>query len=212
MANIKEEQLFTNKKMILNGKGQVSVNPDLAILRLGVQTSGENVEAAQSENARISQQVVESLRQLGITDIKTFQYQIEKVYNYENGTRIDLGYTVRNIFEIRMSNMDLIGTAIDTAVYNGANIVDSVSFDVADPDIYYQQALTLAVKNAFQKAKTISSSLRIMFDPVPILITENTAVAIPFTPAYRLGEIAYTTPIEPGIKNIEANVTVEFIY
>jgi uncharacterized protein YggE len=208
----KEDQQFPMKKMVLNGRGQVTVTPDLAILRIGVQTTAANVADAQSENARISQNILNSLRQLGITDIKTHQYQIEKIYDYESGSRIDRGYSVRNIFEIRTSNMELVGTAIDNAVYQGANVVDNISFEVADPEMYYQQALNLAVKNALQKAKSIASGLRIMYDPIPIMITENTNQPIPFSPAFAVREGAYTTPIESGSKQIEASVTVEFAY
>ncbi len=211
MFNNKEEQL-PYKKMTLTGKGQVAVNPDVAIVRLGVQTTGDNVTTAQAENARISQQVINSLKQLGISDIKTVQYQIEKIIDYENGNRIDRGYMVRNIFELRIMDMNLVGVAIDTAVYNGANVVEFINFDVNDTELYYQQALNLAVKNAFQKAKSISSSLRIMFDPIPIRITEVSNQPIPFSPTIALREGAFATPIEPGSKQIEANVIVEFTY
>jgi uncharacterized protein YggE len=212
MINNKDDHTSADRKMTVTGKGQVTVNPDLAVIHLGVLTTGSNVTEAQSENARISQNVLESLRQLGITEISTYQYQIEKVYEYENGNRIDRGYSVRNIFEIRMENMGLVGTAIDTAVYHGANIVESINFEVSDPDNFYQQALNLAVKNAFQKARTISGGIRIMLDPIPVRIIENTAVPIPYSPNIALREGAYTTPIEPGSKQIEASVTVEFVY
>ncbi|MHB8128382.1 MAG: SIMPL domain-containing protein [Mobilitalea sp.] len=212
MTNYKENEQLPYNKMIVTGRGQVTVIPDLAILRLGVQTTGDVLSTAQSENARISQNVLTVLRQLGITDIKTYQYQIEKLYDYENGNRIDRGYSVRNIFEIRMDNMNLVGTAIDTAVNSGANVVEFINFEVADPDFFYQQALNLAVKNAYQKAKSISESLRVMINPIPILITENSAPPIPFSSMYMAREGTFTTPIEPGNKQIEASVTAEFIY
>lgn len=208
MPNNKEEQ---QRRMIFNGSGQVSVNPDLAILRLGVQTTSDDVSYAQTENARISQEVINSIRQLGINDIKTYDYQIEKLYDYENGQRIDRGYIVKNIFEVRTVELGLVGNIIDTAVEHGANIVESINFDVINPDAYYQQALTNALNNAFQKAKTISSNLRIMFHPTPILIKENSTPPTPFSPMFAARE-AYTTPIEPGSKDIKASITVEFAY
>jgi uncharacterized protein YggE len=212
MAANKEEQHSFLRKMIFTGKGQVTVNPDLAIIHLGVQTTADNVTEAQSENAKISQQILDAVKGLGVTDIKTYQYQIEKLYDYENGQRIDRGYSVRNVIEIRTSNIGQVGTIIDTAVGAGANIVDLISFEVARPEIYYQQALNLAVRNAYQKAKSVSSELRIIFDPIPILITETSTQPTPFSPAIALREGAYTTPIESGNKQIEANVTVEFVY
>lgn len=212
MINNREIQHLSGKKMIFNGKGTVTVNPDLATVRLGVLTTGDSVTAAQKENARISQQMLDALKKFNNIDIKTYQYQIEKLYDYENGNRIDRGYTVRNIYEIRTGNVGQAGIIIDTAVNNGANIVDLVSFDIAAPEKYYQQALNLAVNDAYNKAKTVSSGLKITFDPIPILITENSNQPTPFSPMFAGREGTFTTPIESGAKQIDALVTVEFSY
>ena len=131
--------------MIINGQGQVTAIPDIAVLRIGVQTMDENLTTAQQENARLSQSFLDAIQQLGITDIKTFQYTANRQFDFENGTRIDRGYLVRNIFEIRTSDMDTVGSIIDTAVSAGANVVDFVNFEVSNINLYYQQALNLAV-------------------------------------------------------------------
>lgn len=212
MTYHKEENQLAYRRMTLIGKGQITVNPDLAIIRLGIETTGLNVTEAQAENARISQNILDALRELGISDIKTHQYQIQKIYDFENGSRIERGYSVRNIFEIRMNNLGLVGTAIDAAVSAGANIVENISFEVENPDFYYQQALNLAVKNAIQKAKSIASGLRIMIDTIPIKITESSLQPIPFSQTYTSREAVLATPIEPGSTQIEASAIVEFIY
>jgi uncharacterized protein YggE len=212
MSYNKEEHSSSFRKMILTGRGQVTVTPDLAALRLGVQTTGDNVTAAQAENTESSRNVINSLRQLGITDIRTVQYQINKLYDYEDGRQIDRGYQVRNILEIRTDRMEDVGNVIDTAVYHGANTVESITFDVEDPSLYYQQALNLAVEDAMQKADAIAAGLQISFQPVPVLITESTGAPIPFRTAYAAREGSFSTPVEPGNMQIEANVTVEFVY
>ncbi len=197
--------------MTLTGRGRVTTFPDLAVLRLGVQTAGENLSAAQTQNAAISQAVLQVLEQMGITDIKTHQYSIDKIYDFENGVRIDRGYSVRNILEFRTEQLDLVGSIIDAAVANGANVVDLISFEVSEPDFYYQQALNLAVLNAMQKAKSIAENLGITTDPLLLSITENSAPPIPYQQSFMMrGEIA-ATPIEPGTKEIEAFVTAEFM-
>lgn len=198
--------------MTLTGNGKVTALPDVAILRLGVQTTGDDLAPAQSENARLSQAVIQALNQMGISDIKTFQYTIQKLYDYQNGNKIDRGYSVQNILEIRMSNMNQVGAVIDTAVSNGANVVDFIDFEVSDANDYYLEALNLAVMDAYQKAKSISINLGLMVEPIPVKINENTTSPIPYSRAFTAGEGAFTTPIEPGNKQIEASVTVEFVY
>lgn len=211
MQNPQVKPTAENNTMTLAGNGQVSVAPDLATLRLGVQTSGENLVDIQNDNAEISQAVLQSLQQLGITDINTYDYEINKIYEYEDSKRIDKGYSVRNILEIRTNNLDQIGFAIDTAVYNGANIIDLIEFDVSDKEGYYLQALELAVENAISKANTIAGSLGLMNPPTPFRIVEIGAVPAP-TRLLGSREGAVSTPIEPGSKQIEANVNIEFIF
>lgn len=195
--------------MTLTGDGQVTAVPDLAILHLGVQTTGEHLTDIQNENARISQAVLQALQQLNITDIKTYQYTINKIYEYENGKQIDKGYSVRNIFEIRTSNLEQVGNVIDTAVFNGANVVDLIEFEVSDSNTYYFQALDLAIENAYQKANMVALSLGLTNAPVPIRIDESSTPPMPF-PILAVRESA--TPIEPGSKQIEASVIIKFLY
>lgn len=197
--------------MIINGTGQVTAVPDIAILRLGVQTTGDDLTIAQNENARKSQAVLQALGQLGITDIKTFQYAIDKIYDYENGNRIDKGYSVRNILEIRTRNMEEVGIVIDTAVSNGANVVEFINFEVEDTNYYYIQALNLAIVNAYDKAKSITDNLGFKLNPIPIRINENSTPPVPFRMS-GMRESFAVTPIEAGNIQIDASVTVEFLY
>lgn len=200
---------FPYRSMTLSGQGQVTLVPDLAVIRLGVQLTGEDLEAIQSQNAKVSQTILNALKQMGINDIKTFQYTIEKNYEQENGKTIEKGYTVRNIFEIRTKNMEQVGSIIDTAVNAGANSVDLISLEVSHPELYYEQALNLATMNAIEKAKSIARNLDINIDPVPINIIENSSLPRPFQSFQR--ELA-ATPIVPGTVTIDAAVTAEFIY
>lgn len=197
--------------MTLIGKGRITAEPDIAVLRLGVETTGENLTTAQAENARLSQAVLQSLRQLGVEDIKTFQYAINRLIVFENNQSIDKGYSVRNILEIRTDNMNQVGLLIDTAVQNGANVVDLISFEVSDTYEYYLQALNLAVINASDKAKAIAETLGIMNPPIPIRIIENETTPVPFQ-TIGLREGFVSTPIEAGTHQIEASVTVVFAF
>lgn len=197
--------------MTLTGTGRVTAVPDMAVLRLGVQTTDENLTSAQSENAAITQSVLNVLHQLNITEINTFQYKINKIYDFENGKQIDKGYSVRNILEIKTENTEQVGMVIDHAVDSGANVVEFIDFEISNTINYYLHALNLAVVNAYQKANSIAESLGIVLNPVPKRIHENGNHPIAFQNfATREGILA--TPIEAGKRIIEANVTIEFTY
>lgn len=111
-----------------------------------------------------------------------------------------------------MNDLNQAGFVIDTAVNNGANVVDLINFEVSNPYAYYQESLNLAVMNAYEKAKSISVNLGLSMDPIPLRITENSTAPIPFSQFSSMREGAFATPIEPGNKQINASVTVEFMY
>ena len=206
MAKYAPDNNVHNRTMTLTGHGEISVSPDIVIIRLGVETTGENLSRIQADNARISQAVIQALQRMGITDIKTSQYSINKVYDFVEGRQIDRGYSVRNILEIRTNNLEAAGNIIDTAVNAGANIVDLITFDISNREYYYQQALNMAIMNAIQKAKSITMNLGISSAPVPVNIVENTSMPFPVQREFA------ATPIMPGVINIIANVTVDFVY
>lgn len=209
MAESVNSRILPQNSMTLMGQGQVTTVPDLAVIRLGVQTTGKDLEVIQSQNAQTSQAVLDDLKQMGVKDIKTFQYTIDKYYEQENGTPVDRGYTVRNVLEIRTKEMENVGQIIDTAVKSGANIVDLISFEVSNPNQYYEQALNLAVMNAIEKAKSIAKNLDIEINQIPVKISENSSMPRPFQAFQR--ELA-ATPIVPGNITIEAMITAKFEY
>lgn len=203
-------QNINNGCMTLTGRGEVSVEPDIAVVRLGVQTTGERLQEVQADNARLSQAVLQTLRQLGVNDISTFQYLIDRLYDFQDGTRIDRGYSVRNILEFQTDQLDQLGFIIDSAVQSGANVVEFISFEISNLDYFYQEALNLAVENAIDKAKSVASNLGYPMEPIPICITENGATPIPLGQQFSMRDSLAVTPIEPGTKEIVAMVTVEF--
>ena len=199
----------TRNIMTLSGQGQVAASPNLAIIHLGVETTGFDLTAMQAENARIIEDVTQALRAMGISDIKTVQYSIDKNYIFENGRQIDRGYTIRHILEIRTNQIDDVGRIVDTAVMMGANRVEFIAFALSDRDSYYRQALNLALEDAQKKAISISRSLRIQVDLIPIRIVENST--LPIAPLLFQREAA-GTQILPGTLLIEASITAEFSY
>ena len=203
-------EMIENSKITLRGEGVVTVFPDLAVIRLGVVSEGESLANLQSENALLVDNVVNALEQIGAHDISTFAYTIDKNYIYENGNRIDRGYIVRNILDIRTFDMENVGVIIDTAVANGANQVELVSFQISNPSEYYQEALNLAIMDGIDKARNISETFGFNINLIPVRIIEHGALQEPPRPFNVAREVDVTTPILAGDQRIVASVTIEF--
>ncbi|MGP4108575.1 SIMPL domain-containing protein [Virgibacillus sp. L01] len=198
--------------MTVTGISNLSVEPDVAEVQLEVVTEGMELSQVQQENANTMNQVIQALLQLGIArqNIQTTTYTINPKYDYVDGTQVFRGYEVTNAITVKVEMIDQAGIVIDTAVQNGINRVLNIQFTVKDKNIYYKQALSSALKDAYAKAQTLAETMQIGIAPYPIKITEKTSEAPIAYKAYATMEAV--TPIEPGQIVISATVEAQFQY
>lgn len=199
--------------MKINGAGAVQAEPDTAVIRLGVTTQDESLEAAQQENAKTTAAVIDALLELGIPkkQLQTSSYNIEPQYDYVEGKQEFRGYKVTNTLSITLKELQRVGEVIDLAVSKGANNVYDIDFTVQSPSAYYKQALELAVKDAVSKAVKISRTLEVALDETPYRIIEQSSIT-PLTesPAAKFSVAA--TPILSGQLTITARIEASFSY
>lgn len=142
----------------VSGQGSVTVIPDMASIILGVQTTNESSEEAQTENSSAISDVTDALMDAGVSesDIQTTSYDIYSSYDYSNGSAELTGYTVSTILSISSLDTDEVGELIDAAVKAGANVVDGISYEYSDAEGAYDQALETAIERAQDKAEQIA--------------------------------------------------------
>jgi uncharacterized protein len=200
--------------MTVTGIGNLLITPDTVQIQLEVRTENQQLSLAQQENADLMSQVIESLLELGIDreDIQTVSYIISPQYDYVEGRQVFRGYEVTNSINVKIKNIEQTGTIIDTAVRNGVNQVSNIRFTVENEQIPYQEALSLALKNALAKAQTIANTIQSNLDPRPIKIVETMREEPILFRSFAANELSATTPIEPGQINIKAIVEVQFQY
>ncbi|MBM7662713.1 uncharacterized protein YggE [Bacillus mesophilus] len=210
--------MYKNVQILtVNGTGKVFIKPNVVKILIGVVTQGVQLVDAQQENAVITQQVIQSIKQLGVVQekIQTESYRIQPLYEYLEGKQNFLGYEVSNNVLINLDQVSQVGAVIDTAVANGANRINDFQFSVKSEDIYYQEALNKALHNAFINAQTIIGTMGLSLHPIPLHIKEMTSErpVLPQQSLYSTQMIgAVTTPIEPGQLEIEARLEVKFYY
>ena len=196
------------------GKGTVSVKPDTAEVVIGVVTENVQLEIAQEENAKITQQVINSIMEVGVLhrNIQTQSYNIRPNYDYINGKQVFRGYEVSNNLRVFITNIESVGKIIDTAVKNGANTVSGISFIVSEQTKYYYEALRLATTDAQNKAIAIANKLNVTLNIIPTQINEQDKGDITPLGAMTFKSVSGTTPIEAGENKINADIEVVFMY
>lgn len=208
-----EASKCARRNIKVNGKGQVEAQPDMAVVSLGVVTKDKNPQIAQNTNNEISQKMINALLRLGISkeDIKTSSYTVFPDYDFIEGKQILTGYTVSNIYEIKVRDIKMVGEVINTSVQNGANQINSVNFTLEDSAYYYNSALKLAVRDAASKAQAIANTMKVSLNPIPCSVTEQSTSFTPFTEQQTM-KLAAADVVMPGKLQITAVVEAEFEY
>lgn len=203
-----------NNVLKVTGEGRISVAPDRAIVILGAITEHTNLQVAQTENANTVSRIIDSLVNLGIPQekIKTTQYRIDIQYDYQNGQQIFRGYKVTHLLQVTVDQIELTGRVVDTAVNQGANHVSSIQFSVANPEAYYNQALSLAIQDSHRKALTMAGTLGVTLNRIPHQVQEVSQIAEPVPLETTMFAARAETPIQPGELQISAAVRAEYYY
>ena len=198
----------------VTGEAALQATPDQAIITIGVQTENIDPKLAQQENAQTISEIITILKQLGIAEskIKTSDYRIDPQYNYIEGKEIFKNYKVHHMLQIKTKDIEKVGSIIDAAVKHGANSVSNIHFSLANSESYYNQALTIALNNAYEKATTLTRAIDAHLHPIPIQIEELSAPTPPVIYQATSYVKASSTPVMPGELQITATIRVEYKY
>ncbi|MCH7882998.1 SIMPL domain-containing protein [Patescibacteria group bacterium] len=212
----------------VRGEGKAIAIPDVAQFTFSVITEGGlDIAGLQKENTQKANSAIDFIKLEGVKtkDIKTQNYTIEPRYQRFSCPRPlpggvvkpcpppkIIGYTVRQSVLVKIRNFDTTGDILAGVVKSGVNSVSQLSFTIDDPAELENEARTKAIKQAKEKAKSISKAggfrlgrlLSIEeggFFPQPVFRTLEARVA---------GASAPVPTIEPGSQEIRINVTLRY--
>lgn len=201
-----------------SGTGEVRVKPDMAEVRLGVQTEATTATNARQQNAQRAQAVVDAIHKLGIPadSIQTSTFDISPVRRSDNpqysGEPPIVGYSVTNTVSVRTGNLDLVPRVIDESITAGANRVDSVNFVLRDDAASRRAALRAAIADAVSNARVMAKELGVRLVRV-YNVQQGGAGVTPPPIMYRsvAAESMAPTPILPGQVTVNASASVTYV-
>ena len=149
----------------VTGEGTVSIEPDLALLNVGVEATAKTVGEALCDAATAMDAVVAALHARGIEDkdIQTRFFNISPRYEWvevvQEGIRsskqVLVGYMVSNSTAIKIRDLDAVGAIIDEVATAGgdATRINGIRFTVEDTKPLMAGLREQAVEDAFAKAQ-----------------------------------------------------------
>ena len=120
--------------------------PDVATLRLGIESQETSVAVAQSRAAEAMDRVMTALTDNGVAekDIHTQYFNIQRVTRWDDDKQqeIVIGYRVTNIVTAKIREIDKAGIIIDNIATAGGDLtrIDNISFSVDDPSAFCKEA------------------------------------------------------------------------
>jgi len=195
----------------VGGMGKVFVEPELVNISIGVESRAETAKEASSQNKKDMNQVMSSLKEMGIKDedIQTTDYSIFPDYQYIEEERREklVGYIARNMVQVKFEDIDKIGDILDAATGAGANAIRGIKFTVEDPSQYKDEARELAVADAKSKAEKLAKSANVRLGDLLSIREEYKSEEYMYEE--RTGDMG-GAPISPGQLMITVNVQMQY--
>jgi uncharacterized protein YggE len=193
------------------GDGRVIVQPDVATVNIGVEATGQTLEAAQTDAATRMQAVIDTLVGLGISrdDIKTTRLGASPIVDPKNATVIQ-GYRANNSVQVKLRQLDQVGGVVDAVTAAGANRIEGISFSVEQIEAPKGQARGVAMQNARTKGDQLASLAGLRIVGIKA-IEEHDASSTPRPQPYAAPAAASAAPpVEPGTQEVRTQVTVTY--
>ena len=158
----------------VSGAAVVYVTPDRALIQLGVQSNGTNPDVVHNANIQKIQQVINAVRALGVDarDIATDNYLVYPIYQDYSALEIK-GYRIDNTISITLRDVNLADDTLLAALKAGANEVQDVQFFTSELRKHRDQARSLAIQAAGEKAQALAAAAGSQAGCV-LTISENT--------------------------------------
>lgn len=195
------------------GEAEVRTEPDLVVVELGVQVEQEDAEEAFADASERMQDVLDALGDLDVPEEGIQTRTVGLAPRYEppiepGGSMRLVGFVATNTVQVRLEDVDLVGTVIGEAVAAGANLVERISFGVRDPSALRLQALELAYDDAEARARALAERAGVQLGAALTITTQQVSPIGAPVPA---AEVAVAVPIQPGQLAISARVQVTFL-
>jgi uncharacterized protein YggE len=150
----------SSRTITVVGEGKASASPDLAQANIGVEVIGPEVKQTSADASQTMESLLAAIKAQGVAenDIETsyFNVWVERPFNPQGSPSDDVLYHVNNNVMVTIRDLDNVPTVLGAAIEAGANTINSVNFNLADPEQLKSEAREKAVANALAKARELA--------------------------------------------------------
>lgn len=213
VAVLKPSVQGPHDQLQVNGTAVIKEAPDQATIYVYVETRKETALLSQEEASKILAQVIQALKKEGISSdkIQTDSFTIYPEYYYPNDKEPTLlGYKTVYGLKVITSNIDQVGTILDSSIKAGANRINNIEFGLSDEKMEEAKIKVIkeAIKVAQVKANAMAEAGNLRIGKIS-QITEYSYNIIPYNRA--LGaDLKSSIVVPPEDVQISATVSVTY--
>jgi uncharacterized protein len=208
------------RSLTVSGSGAVNVQPDVAVITIGVETTAEEASTALAQNNEQMQALLEALQSAGVAE-EDIQTQTVQLYSPQmeptppptatNNTQQppSSGYRAINLVEARIRDLSQVGDLVDQAVQAGSNQIRGIRFEVSDPEAALDQARQEAWNEALHKAEQWTELSGATLGEV-LTINEYQSVVPYAAESAFAADTAAGVPVEPGTQTIQVDAQISW--
>jgi uncharacterized protein len=200
-----------DRTVSVSASGSVTAEPDVAQISAGVVTEADSAKDAMGRNSIVMTKLIDGLKAAGIQPkaIPTTTLNVEPRYAQPKDGRVATinGYRVVNQVRLTVRDVKRLGDVLDQAIALGANQINHVAFDIAEPEMLKDEARKQAMENARRRGELYAKAAGGQLGPV-LRISESVADVHPM-PRGGMAMRA-SVPVEPGTRSLEVEVHVTY--
>lgn len=190
--------------------------PDTVGFSTGVENSAPTASAALRQNSAQVAKVIAQLKALGVAekDIQTSGINVSPEYEYIQATQRNRfkGYRVSNQVQVKMRDIDKLGTVLDQIVASGATNINGPYFSIDDDSNVKKAARAAALASGQAQAESYARAAG--YSGVRLLSISEGLAGRPQPYAMKLQTMdvaeASSVPIQPGQVGTSVTVNLQF--
>ena len=201
------------------GMYEQRLTPDMAIVSLGVHTTGTTAAEASNANNELMTAVVAAIKAAGIadTDIQSTSIGLTPVYaqpsrDDSNAPPTITGYRATNTVAVRVLDLAQIGAVVSAGLDAGANQLGGIGFALQDRTQPYLDALAAATQEARRKADAIARAAGMVVGGIVDITEQSAGIPRPLAAGVQYAERGFggSVPVQAGEIVVQARVHVQF--
>lgn len=145
----------------VTGEGELSVAPEIATVRLGIEARDTELQRAQSRAGDVVAAVLKLANTLGIPQgqVQSTQLQVQPEYDWHEGKQEFRGYLVQREVRVEIEDLAKLGPLIERAMSMGVNNIFPPELNVKDPRALHREVLQFAAADARANAEALAATL-----------------------------------------------------